>query len=799
MSTVSARLAMAVGGVFLFLFCEAPARADLFFFKDGFVVEGRAVREGTTVVEDGGAVWMPQGFFFIDDLGRRIYFSTKQTYDAVPKKYKVEDPVGFGASFSGGDSVRPIQRVFDVGDWNAKAQRAVSLVGAGGKTHNLTQRIITLSPTITETQTVFTNPLYNWHACYLTREFDPDSVRTMLLGNTKFIAITPKLTKEEIATRRWRLFKFFAHSDWLDVAEKELDGIARDLPDQKEEVEKNRDFLNELKVQKLFDRIERAYSAGQHERAGKLIKEFPEALARDNKLLTQYRDLRKHYDDARTRLALIHKLFKALLDQVDDPVQQKFFQEAIKTIETELGLEEVMPALRDTDKRLVGRLENFVSLASNARPDLKPAELLSFAVTGWLLGNASSEKSYETCQRLWTARKLVAEHLAMPAAAARQRLVDDYRKGTVNALSPEEFAYLIGLMPPAEPGSAEAGKVEEERTENGSKVTYFLRLPTEYRPHRPYGYPVLFVLHDGNEKPQAALDRWSELADQYGFILVAPKWNRGLKGLYCYTPGEHATVLEVLRELRRQYAVDSDRVFLQGLGEGGTMAYDVGLSHPDQFAGIVPMSATASGPIVRYAANAQYLPIYAVCGDSCEQMDTNRTLFQPMGTDGYPIFLVAYRGRGPEWFGGEVPNAFDWMSRKVRANPVQELGKPGGRPFATTRTTDDRFYWLSTDEIDDRCVNQPPPSWNTKILPATVQATVKEKNLLQIKVAGVRKLTVWFSGNGTVDFDKPVRIVVGTTLKPYDIVPSLATLLEDFRLRGDRQRLFLAKLHIDVK
>jgi hypothetical protein len=55
-------------------------------------------------------------------------------------------------------------------------------------------------------------------------------------------------------------------------------------------------------------------------------------------------------------------------------------------------------------------------------------------------------------------------------------------------------------------------------------------------------------------------------------------------------------------------------------------------------------------------------------------------------------------------------------------------------------------------------------------------------------------------GETTIDFDKPVVVQVGTTgvAKSHGkIAPSLAVLLEDLALRGDRQQLFLAR--IDLK
>ena len=53
-----------------------------------------------------------------------------------------------------------------------------------------------------------------------------------------------------------------------------------------------------------------------------------------------------------------------------------------------------------------------------------------------------------------------------------------------------------------------------------------------------------------------------------------------------------------------------------------------------------------------------------------------------------------------------------------------------------------------------------------------------------------------------IDFDKPIVLRVNqavvTRWNNQKVTPSLATLLEDFYQRGDRQRLYLARLDISL-
>src|SRR5207302_1892575 len=81
--------------------------------------------------------------------------------------------------------------------------------------------------------------------------------------------------------------------------------------------------------------------------------------------------------------------------------------------------------------------------------------------------------------------------------------------------------------------------------------------------------------------------------------------------------------VQSLWDLKRRYKVDSDRVFLFGCGQGGLMAYDVGLSHPDLFAGVIPMSAGPEFFSRAYFRNGQALPFYVINGDRHRDSNLN--------------------------------------------------------------------------------------------------------------------------------------------------------------------------------
>ncbi len=307
------------------------------------------------------------------------------------------------------------------------------------------------------------------------------------------------------------------------------------------------------------------------------------------------------------------------------------------------------------------------------------------------------------------------------------------------------------------------------------------------------------------------IDRWATAAADNGYILAAPDWDRGLGGDYAYSEAEHDTVLDTLRDLRRSFQVDSDRVFLFGLAEGGKMAFDVGLAHPDMFAGVLPMSAGPNFFPYRYWRNGQYLPFYCVSGSRAgDSPNLLQDQFKNWVVRAYPSLWVEYKGRGVEWFSGEVPNMFDWMRHQKRVFPMHQLGSDGlggnfGNEFCTMRPEDNRFYWLSTSSISQRNIVR-PDRWNNLTQPASMTGRIDTKtNTIYLKTTGMNQITVWLgrnpNGQYMIDFDKPLTVSVGFRLLVVNrkVRPNLAVLLEDLYQRGDRKHLFVARVDIDMR
>jgi pimeloyl-ACP methyl ester carboxylesterase len=810
-------------GTLCILSSRGIGRADLVIFKDGYTLQGKIKRETTYFVDPASGVQMNvpklNGFFMIDDEARRIYFSARQIQEVPDREPTREADVRLQSKMVRALNLKvPPWQIVAVTDWNTKWDRVLTINTQDGR-KRIQQHLSLLTPKVARIDARD----YNWTTYYLTSELDPDAVRKLLVQHPDL-----KLTGSSgEAGKRFRIFRFLFQAGWYDKAAAELDSIVRDLPEQKEKVEAAREELKKFLAWQYVDLLEEAHKNGRHYWVRARLASFPQQ-GMEERVITRVNALRATYETLNKQLNLARHHLDDLSAHLSDPAQGKLLREAASAIGAELN--------PDT----VNRLEAFLNLAQQAEqarqrgrtPDQSPEQLLALAITGWLVGSSSAEAQVETAVRLWRARQFVLDYQKTPNSGSRLKMLAEY--DSKQGVPFDELAQLIRFLPPPEPleltllknGPWAVGAlplrpaaiywalaaVQKLMPPTRYLLTvdlpasirkgpsYLVQPPPEYHPGR--SYPVLFVLHEGGEKPEEMLQRWSSLAAQHGYFLVAPEWERDLVSEYGYNVEEHAAVLDVLRDLRRHFQVDSDRVFLFGLGEGAKMAFDVGLSHPDQFAGVLTMGASPHYFARAYKQNAQYLPFYVMDGDyDGDTAKENRQQFEHWIGHSYPALYVQYKGRGREWFAGEIPSLFDWMSRKKRATAYPELGRSGagtsfGEEFRSLRPADNHFYWLSGENLSSRHINR-ADKWNAKMMPAVLQAHIGEGNHIYVNAQGFKQVIVWL-GPEMLDFEKPVTVYLNSRLYRSNrkITPHLGTLLEDFYLHGDRQRLFFAKLEI---
>lgn len=460
---------------------------------------------------------------------------------------------------------------------------------------------------------------------------------------------------------------------------------------------------------------------------------------------------------------------------------------------------EMLKALEDAPDVARPRLDAFAKADASASNDAR----LALAMSGWIAGADRATASLVDATSLWRARDLVGAYLRADddaprsdALAALQSLeFEKDRNYPDGKLDLDGLTRIIQLMPP--PFSSEGtapGKPMTHRVagdSNPEPTEYMVLLPPEYHPLR--SYPAIVSLHDGLG-PRRGIDWWAKEAARRGYIVIAPDYMRkGMPPDYRYSQPEHAAVELALRDARKRYAIDSDRVGLHGVLLGGQMALDFGLAHPDLFAGVASVSGVPAKYVFAYMKHVKEVPLYVAIGDLAplNRESVFDAFAKPMITDAEDVTYVEYSRRGLEDLPEEAPVLLDWFD-KHRRDPF-----PKKFEAFTARPCDARFFGVVVQEHAPGATITPEAADVQGVKIHTAKITYRTSslsNLINVTVAGVNRLDVWVSPK-IIDFKRKMEVRInGKSYYKGLAKPDFAPMLTDLRYRGDRQQTYWLKV-----
>ncbi len=187
------------------------------------------------------------------------------------------------------------------------------------------------------------------------------------------------------------------------------------------------------------------------------------------------------------------------------------------------------------------------------------------------------------------------------------------------------------LVAPSEPATAlSLGSIERQAEHN---TPHALFVPMHYEPN--YAYPLLVWLH-GSGDDERQLQRVMPLISLRNYAAVGPRGvsrGDGKSRLHDWRQDSASigraenAVFDCIDLVSDRFHIAPQRVFLAGFGTGGTMAFRLGLQHPDRFAGVLSLGGvfpSGQAPLARLSC-VRKLPLFIAQGRDAQRYSIDRS------------------------------------------------------------------------------------------------------------------------------------------------------------------------------
>ena len=809
---VASWIAVGVAGV--------PADADTITLRNGIQVRG-SVGKIASIHENpltpNSDPTAPTPVVFVDDQLRRTYFPGRQVRadgyvaeNPVYERIRIEKRVANGTKRIG--AVGPVIRIAPFDEFGNR----IYTMQTGQGPLSVVQGITEVSPLYCKIEGLAVEGPLQWDM----------RVSTNAIPREVLSKVLRRQINSENPDERLRIVRLFTQAERFEDARQELAEVIRDFPALAGFAKQERELL-QLSAGRLLQEVELRRTVGQHRLAIELLRDFPtQGIAGET--LVKVRETLQEYEERFQQGKQGVEALAKMVGQLEDGARRARIEGLTSEIQLEMNF------------NTLPRFADFLRLAG--AEELTREQKISLAISGWLLGPGSATDNLSVSLSLADIRDLAKRYLRTREPGERREILDALL--SKEGATPANMAKLLAHMkPPLDPPATGADRADAATPADNkpdpnaagpnaagpnaagpnaagpnaadpnaanlnpgqfairipgvadqAEFVYHVQVPPEYDPYRRY--PCVVTLGNPSLAPAQQMLWWTGRYDpklkmpvgqasRNGYIVIAPDWRREHQTRYEYSAREHAAVLHSLRDAMRRFSIDSDRVYLSGHSAGGDAVWDIAFAHPDLWAGIIPIVATADKYVGRYWGNGRYVPMYFVVGElDGERMKRNAEQFDRyMKFTGFDVMVTEYLGRGHEHFQEEQLRIFEWMRLHQREFFPREFQCQSLRPW-------DNFFWyVEFREFPARTMvvpaNWPPPRNTT---PATFSGKLTENNGVNVDQGGA-KTTVWLAPE-MVDFSRRIQI----NGKGVMVTPSLETMLEDVRTRGDRQHPFWAKV-----
>jgi len=278
---------------------------------------------------------------------------------------------------------------------------------------------------------------------------------------------------------------------------------------------------------------------------------------------------------------------------------------------------------------------------------------------------------------------------AVPSAEYRISLFELAQAGEINfdrtdfrATLKEATSMLDALDAGTDPFVSRRGEFKKAyRSKVDSTLQpYQVFVPTAYDKSKMF--PLVIALHgmggDENSYFQAyAQGAFKTEAEKHGYIVACPK---GRKPASMYIGDAEKDVMDVIAEMRRDYNIDPDRVYLTGHSMGGYGTWSVAINHPDVFAALAPISGGANNPAAM--SKIAHIPQLVVHGDTDPTVPVERS--RVMVSEGKKLgaeikYIEVPGGDHGSVVAPNFPAVFEWFDTHKRKGGAAAAATGGSR------------------------------------------------------------------------------------------------------------------------
>ena len=361
------------------------------------------------------------------------------------------------------------------------------------------------------------------------------------------------------------------------------------------------------------------------------------------------------------------------------------------------------------------------------------------------------------------------------------------------------------------------GRQSMPTTVNGIVVDNAADIPAEYDPGRAWQLRV--QLHGGVGRPfPPSRDEIRPLTDRLPGVPEIVLHPRAWAGSEWWTTAGVDNIMRLVDRVKRTYNIDTSRVYLSGISDGGTGVYFFAMRLATPWSACMALNGhpavlaneqtRADGDL--FIANVVNCPLFIVNG-GLDRLYPARSVAPFVGMmrrAGASLLFHVHENAGHDvsWWPDERPRYEQFVKTHPRPAHPERLS------WETERTDRyNRIRWLTIDRLGSRPSDVSLEDLNTigpqadpddtvfaRSQPSGRVDVVRSGNTFDARTRGVQQFTLLLSPD-VVDFARPVQVVVnGRKVHTGPVEKNVATLLKWAAHDNDPTMLYGAELKISV-